>query len=166
MLGSLTPANAILSPGMNALGSARYLLSVSSVQVILAFFIAGVRSSLLPLVLFCFLLAVNLAAYLARRESGCMNVRVGGIGSERVRKSVEIHRTNILPRYRDNVGLCPRACHGAAIQRARRVTTPVGPFPKLVQKNTRMPPESRLLPKWIWDCVTVPVSGGVVPTLE
>ena len=33
-----------------------------------------------------------------------------------------------------------------------------------VQKNTRMPPESRLLPKWIWDCVTVPVSGGVVPT--
>ena len=36
-----------------------------------------------------------------------MNVRVAGIGSERVRKRVEIHGTNILPRYRDNgqVGL-------------------------------------------------------------
>jgi hypothetical protein len=35
------PANAILSPGMKPFGSDKYLLSVSSVQVTLAFFIAG-----------------------------------------------------------------------------------------------------------------------------
>jgi hypothetical protein len=83
-------------------------------------------------VLFFFLLAVNLAAYLARRERGCMNVRVAGIGSERVRKRVEIHGTNILPRYRDNVGFVHVPVTVPLFSGHAGVTTPAGPFPKLV----------------------------------
>ena len=69
---------------------------------------------------------MDLPAYLARRI-GCvrgslqgyrMDVGVGGIGFEGRHKRVEVLRDDVLSRDRYDVGLCPRACHGAAIHRA------------------------------------------------
>src|SRR5215510_12529421 len=44
---------------------------------------------------------------------------------------------------------------------------PAGPtIGGVAQKNTMTPPDTCLLPKWMWACVTVPVLGAVVPTSE
>ena len=47
-----------------------------------------------------------------------MDVGIGGIGFEGRHKRVEVLRDDVLSRDRYDVGLCPRACHSAAIHRA------------------------------------------------
>ena len=49
-----------------------------------------------------------------------MDIGVGGIRGKRVHQRVEVIGRNVLSRDRYDVVRCPRACHSAAIQRARR----------------------------------------------
>jgi hypothetical protein len=105
---------------------------------------------------------MNLPADLARGNRCGMDIGVSGIRGKCIHQCVEVPGCNVPPRDCYDIGCRPPACHGSTIRWAHRV--PGVRLPKFEQKNTRIPPESRDSPKWISASVTVPVSGGVVPT--
>ena len=85
----------------------------------------------------------NLAPQLARWEPCRMDIGVGGIRDDRVRQRLEVPGTAICP----GMGWMLAAVHVPETVPLSGRPGAAGPLPRFEQKNTRTPPEARVLPK-------------------
>ena len=83
----------------------------------------------------------DLAANFSRREGRRVDVGIGGIGLNDLGKISENGRMHVLGRGADHTGCGQRAGNAYAGRPGPgQAGVPAGPLPKLVHKNTDMPP--------------------------
>jgi hypothetical protein len=75
----------------------------------------------MSVIVFVFLVRrMALPTDLASGECRRMDIGIGSVREQGVHQRAKVVSRNVLRRDRQNIGLCPCACHGATIRRARR----------------------------------------------